>query len=517
LLAQHHDCWIVPYNGKPGKTWADEVLLWTNNTIGKSDSIISASANIFNDKKGDGVFVRIYNTLGTKREEMVIVTIPAQLEGTPLKIVDATGKEVVSQTLLGAEKIMFKAYVPSMGYNTYRLLPGKPAVIKGALVTRLPLGLYKIETDIYTILLDPTKGGIIKSLIAKKLNNREFVDKANARGFNELRGNFYNDGGFKSSQDKPARVEILQQGPLMVKLAIKGDIAGNPFTQTLTVAEGQERIDLKVALDWKGNPGIGEPTIAGTYKWQTPKKAFYDDRFKLLALFPLNLSNQKVYKNAPFDVTESRLENTFYNSWDSIKNNVILNWVDVTDGDGKYGMAMMTDHTTSYTHGRDFPLGLDLQYSGMGLWGLDYKINGPTSINYALIPHAGKWDKSGVWTDGTKWAEPLIAIVSDSSSEKDQQGSFINIDKPGIEVSSMIFDGDYLLIRLFNAEGDGTSKKITFDVKINKAELVELNGTKKMDLKIIREPGNKTAVEFVVPRFGFRTIKLSGLKSFSSH
>ena len=36
------------------------------------------------------------------------------------------------------------------------------------------------------------------------------------------------------------------------------------------------------------------------------QKAFYDDRYKLLALFPLNLANQIVFKEAPFDVTESR-------------------------------------------------------------------------------------------------------------------------------------------------------------------------------------------------------------------
>ncbi|MDB5088123.1 MAG: alpha-mannosidase [Mucilaginibacter sp.] len=512
LLAQHHDCWIVPYNGKPGKTWADEVLLWTNNTIGKSDSIISASANTFTQKNGDDTSVRIYNTLGIKREEIVTVEIPARLKGTPLKIVDAAGMGIASQILSGAgtEKIMFKARVPSMGYNTYRLLPGKPAVIKGALFIRLPSGLYKIETDLYKILIDPAKGGIIKSLIAKKLNNREFVDKANARGFNELRGDFYNDGGFKSSQDKPARVEILQQGPLMIKLAIKGDIAGNPFTQTLTVAEGQERIDLRVDLGWKGNPGIGEPTVAGTYKWQNPKKAFYDDRFKLLALFPLNLANQKVYKDAPFDVTESKLDNTFYNSWDSIKNNVILNWVDVTDGAGKYGIAMLTDHTTSYAHGKDFPLGLDLQYSGMGLWGRDYKISGPTSINYALIPHAGKWDKSGVWTNATKWAEPLIAIISGASPGKDLQRSFIEIDKPGIEISSMVFNGDNLLVRVFNAEGNDSPKTVSFDAKVDKAELVELDGRKKADVKII-DAGGRSAINLTIPRFGFRTVKLSGI------
>ena len=29
------------------------------------------------------------------------------------------------------------------------------------------------------------------------------------------------------------------------------------FTQWLTLAQGQRRIDMQVKIDWKGNPGIG--------------------------------------------------------------------------------------------------------------------------------------------------------------------------------------------------------------------------------------------------------------------
>jgi len=513
LLAQHHDCWIVPYNGKPGHTWADNVLAWTNNTINKSDSIINRSTGIISPKNGAGNFINVYNTTGKKRGEVTSVAIPSNLKNQSVKVLDAIGKEVPSQVITdnGIVKITFKADVPAMGYNTYKLSAGASSKANGASVSKLSNGLYKLETDFYKIIIDPAKGGIIKSLVAKKLNNREFVDKVNVRGFNELRGNFYNDGGFKSSEDNPAKIEILQQGPLLVKLVIKGTIDGNDFSQILTVAQGQERIDLQVNIDWKGNPGIGQPTPAGTYDWKNPRKAFYDDKFKLLALFPLNLKAQKVYKNAPFDVTESRLDNTFYSSWDSIKNNVILNWVDVTDGTGKYGMAMFTDHTTSYTHGKDFPLGLDVQYSGMGLWGIDYKINQPTSINYALIPHAGKWDKAGIWTAGTQWSEPLIAVIS-GASLPGKSRSFITIDKPGIEITSMVFDGDDLLVRLFNAEGGNTLHKVTFDAIINNAALVELNGKMKEELKVAAITRGMSAVNLTIPRFGFRTIKLSGIK-----
>jgi alpha-mannosidase len=515
LLSQHHDCWIVPYNGKPGRTWADKVLLWTNLTDSRSDSINKVSEGSFTGPTAAGtqLYVRVYNTLAAERAGTVTVDMPLSLKGKAIKVIDDKGQEAPSQLITdssgSAVKIAFKAIVPSMGYTTFRLAEGKTPTVKGASVVKLVDGDYKIETDLYAIVIDPKKGGIIKSLKAKQAANREFVDKDNVRGFNELRGNFYNDGGFKSSEDNPAAITIQQNGPLLVRVAIKGTIDGYNFTQLISLAEGQKRIDLQVNIDWKGNPGIGESTPAGSYKWQNPRKAFYNDRNKLLVTFPLNLSSQKVYKNAPFDVTESRLANTFYNSWDSIKNNVILNWVDVTDKAGKYGMAMFSDHTTSYTHGEDFPLGLDIQYSGMGLWGKDYKITGPTTINYALIPHTGKWDKSGLWTAGTEFNEPLIASGFSAGSDlKNARASFIQIDKPGFEISSMTFDGDALLVRVFNAEGDDKPSKITFDGKVRKAELVELNGDKKQELQVLKGEGRKTSVSVSMPRFGFRTIRV---------
>ena len=75
------------------------------------------------------------------------------------------------------------------------------------------------------------------------------------------------------------------------------------------------------------NVGIGE------YKeerWRDNRRAYCDDRFKLSVLFPTDLHSPRVYKNAPFDVCESKLTDTFFDSWDQIKHNIIfigLTWL----------------------------------------------------------------------------------------------------------------------------------------------------------------------------------------------
>ncbi len=466
LLSQHHDCWIVPYNGKKGDTWADKVVRWTGFTNQVSDSITKSVTQQLAGNSGE--YVRVFNTTAVERDEWV---------------------------RLGDR--LFRAKVPAMGYASYKLnaLP----LGKGAAATRLGNGMVQVETDLYRMVIDPAKGGAITSWVAKQLGNKEFIEKG--KWFNELRGNFYNNGGMRSSTDTKAEIEIIESGGAEVKLAIKGQIAGHPFTQVLTVQQGQPRVDCNLKIDWKGNPAIGE--YHDEPKDTQVRKAYYDDRFKLLALFPVNLSSQKIYKNAPYDVTESKLKNTFYNRWDSIKNNVLLNWVDVTDEKGEYGMALFSDHTTSYTHGGHFPLGLTLQYSGNGIFYRNYTIDGPTEVNYALLPHRGKWDQCGLWTEGAKWCEPLITAAADSEGQR----SLLQPEK-GIEISSVTVSEKTLLVRLFNAGAKTPKVKVYLDFAATTAVVVELDERKIKTLPVHtdKKTGRKW-IEVSIPRFGIRTIK----------
>ncbi|OQP56706.1 glycoside hydrolase family 38 C-terminal domain-containing protein [Niastella populi] len=465
LLSQHHDCWIVPYNGKKGDTWADKVVRWTGFTNRVSDSITKSVTQQLSGNAGE--YVRVFNTTAVERDEWV-------------RFGDR----------------LFRAKVPAMGYASYKLnaLPSG----KGAAATRLGNGLVQVETDLYRMVVDPAKGGAITSWVAKQLGDKEFVEKGKL--FNELRGNFYNNGGMQSSTDTKAEVEIIENGGAEVKLAIKGEIAGHPFTQVLTVQQGQPRVDCHLKIDWKGNPAIGE--YHDEPKDTQVRKAYYDDRFKLLALFPVNLSSQKIYKNAPYDVTKSKLKNTFFNRWDSIKNNVLLNWVDVKDENGEYGMALFSDHTTSYTHGERFPLGLTLQYSGNGIFYRNYTIDGPTEVNYALLPHRGKWDQAGLWAEGARWSEPLITAAADSEGQR----SLLQPEK-GIEISSVTVSDKALQVRLFNAAAKTPTVKVYLGFTAATAVVVELDERKITTLPVHTDKTGRKWIEVSIPRFGIRTIK----------
>jgi alpha-mannosidase len=504
LLAQHHDCWIVPYNGKPGHTWADMTRDWTAFTVQTSDSIVGTSA-----LKGvyvAGQYIRVFNTTATERYELISVPLASGVDVRSWGIQDEHGDWVDSQPI-GNEhgKLSFLARVPAVGYATYRVNAKKPSASKGKHVSVGKDKKYVVDTHFYRLVIDPARGGVIKSLKAKILKNKEFVDVKHERSFNELRGFFYEENAFLSSTDKPATVSVLEDGPLQTRLQIVGQIGAHPFRQVVTLYQHDPKIDFDLTIDWKGNPGIGKYSQARDFKAENPEKAFYDDRYKLLALFPTSAGKARIYKDAPFDVTESGLENTYFDRWDSIKNNVVLRWVDAEDATGDYGMTLLTDHTTSYVSGADMSLGLTLQYSGTALWGMNYKIEGPLQIHYALVPHARKWDAAGVSETAARWNEPLVPVLLDEKPAIWNK-SWLTLSK-GWEVTSLQMDGDDVLLRIFNASAKKASGSAVVNTVIREASQVELDGDVRKALPVTIT-GGKSTVALSIPQFGICTIKM---------
>ena len=513
LLSQHHDCWIVPYNNlQGGRTWADHVTEWTGVTQKNSQVVIDRSLSALNKKSGQNA-VRLFNTLAVDRHEIARVKVPSTWHRTAWEVVDPQGKVFPTQVVNenGSTWLLFEAHVPSFGYSTYTLREGKASAgDTSALSYREENGKYILESDLYRLVLDPQKGGVIESLIAKKLNNKEYVDAASSWHFNELKGYFGEQEAFLSSADQPTRIRVVEQGPLSLQVAIDGLIGEHPFTQTIRLQQNEEKIEMGVFIDWQRNVAIGEAGIP--FSAENPRKAFYDDRYKLLVCFPAAINDQQIYTDAPFDVTKSKLENTYFNRWDEIKHNIMLNWVDLGSNGKDHGLTLFTDHTTSYVHGSDHPLALTLQYSGRGLWGRDYTITGPTDISYSLLPHAGQWDDDRIWTQSERTHEPLVATLMEADDAEAAQRSYFSIEDNAYELVSMEMKGEDLYVRLFNAQSDQHDKQITFGGKADSIDWVELNGEVAAHAQYATAENQETAITAHIPRFGIRTLKFSNVQ-----
>ncbi len=514
MLSQHHDCWIVPYNIRGTNTWADKVASWTDNTVQRSDEIIRQSAEaLAGGSNLNAPFqLRVFNTLGVARTNIACVILPENWRGEPL-VCDSARQAVPSQVVsseYGVKELIFLAPVPAMGYATFQLESTDKRIVQRPLAFVAKDGSTVLENGLYRLELDPVHGGTIHSLILKEQKNRQLVEAASAHRFNELRGFFFAEGKFFSTADNPARIEVIENGLVRARVRVSSQLASNAVTQVITLTREQRRIDFSARIDWHDSPGIGENfEQSGSFQPEDDHKAFYDNRYKLLALFPVNLQEQQIYKNAPFDVTQSRLGDTFFNTWSGIKNNVLLNWVDVFDPTNQVGLALLSDHTTSYAHGTNYPLGLTLQYSGVGLWGRDYSLRGPTEVNYALVPHVGNWEQAALWTEDDGWNEPLHTVFCKSEGAPAiARRSLLSFDRDGWEVPAMRLKNGKVYIRLFNPSREAAQRNLTYDGPVEKIELVRLNDGLVHEIPVTKDSAGRAHFDLTLPRFGVGTLQI---------
>lgn len=510
MLAQHHDSWIVPYNGLHNRgTWADHIHRWTAATDSISAGLIAAAAGRDTAEKGPAKWrLRLDNTLGTPRRELFETALPATFPAGDVVVKDARGRKVaaaVYRTESGERRLQFEAAVPAFGHTTYTLQPVRakaPAADAAEAPAVAPL---VVETDLYRMTVDPARGGVITSLVAKGLGGREFVDPASPRALGELRGYFYEEGRFRSSTEEPAEVRLLCDNDLVKCIRIRGTIASHPFTQTITLRRGDRRIDFDLRIDWRHNVGIG--AFAQQDAFAKNLRACYDGSHKLNVWFPAALEAPCLWKDAPFDVCESRQESTRFTTWDGIRHDIILHWVDLAQSDGTAGLALLTDHTTSYSYGDDLPLGLTVQYSGGGLWGRDYPIDRPTHLRYALVAHAGRWDETGLQEESLRWNEPLLGHLAERLPS--DEASWLDLTGSGYELSAAYPDGEgALIVRLYNASGDAAPHTVQLGFRAATVEEVDLRG-ERTDTPELRHHDDRTDLELTIPRFGLKTLRLT--------
>lgn len=463
MLAQHHDSWIVPYNrlNKHG-TWADNIALWTDETCHRAEKIGAM------DQKANTAGIAFYNTTGKTRKEIVSVK---KADGS---VVDVP----ISVPAFGYA--FADASVPS---------ESKPHVTKKKDKATL-------ENESYRLVFDLQRGGVIVSLYDKK-QQRELVDEHNSYGFGELRGYFDKYKRFCSSTEDKVELDVLKDNVYVQRVAVSGKIADVPFVQTFTLKKDEPMIDVDLLIDWKQNTRIGNHYRR---KKDDPTAPFYNTKYMLNVLFPTTQKAARLWKNAPFDVCESRLDSTFFERWTDIRHNIIHSWVDTYDGQS--GLALFADHTTSYSFAKDYPLALTVQYSGPGLWGRDHRITGKTQIHYALMPHSGRWDEAGVSDCNERLNHPLVCAPAASATEQ----NLLSLDGTGYQLSAFTVDAEgCVLLRIFNADGDGQIHAIPLNLPVQEVEVVDLLG-KPMDGENAELQNGKLIVQ--MPRFGIRTYKI---------
>ena len=304
---------------------------------------------------------------------------------------------------------------------------------------------------------------------------------------------------------------------MRVRLVVAGRVGENPFSCCMTLANGQPRIDFSVRFQFKPNTWIGDPwRVPPEQTWSERRHSYHDDRWKLNAFFPVALPRQTIYKDAAYDVCRSKLADTFYQRWDEVKHNIILNWIDVADEEKGLGMTIFSDLVTTYVHGPEHPPALVLAWGwdGKHFFG-DCPLAGDHEAGYSILPHRGKWDEAGIWRACRERSEPLLPQLTEGQPARGNGRSLVNVSGTGVEVPTLLVEGGDLLVRLFNAEGDTGARSVSLAVKPARVDLVELDGRVIEQLPITPAENGRYEVRLAIPRFGIRTLRCRGVGGVS--
>jgi alpha-mannosidase len=409
------------------------------------------------DTRGEGFPVVVYNPLVWERTEPVFadVVVPPDAKtakpwaGT-LRMTDGEGNNVPVQVLEKRAqgdnttfRVVFMAKgVPSLGYKLYRAIPVET---EGTGTEGLRAGANELENEYLKVRLDP-KTGWIESLYDKTASREVLAGPGNVLEavIDEPKEMSAWDLGFKGLAGKAgengAILELVEKGPVRVVLRVKSRFRDSTFVQDLTLYRGLPRLDCRTSLDWR------------------------ERNIMIKAAFPLDIKSPAARFEIPYGSIARPADGTEVPA---------LRWIDVSDGSGQYGTALLNDSK----YGFDVKGGVMRMSVVHGATYPDSEADrGRQELLYSVFSHNGDWKRAGVTRKGLELGNPLIArvpLVHGGTLPKAH--SFIQVGPANVILSALKKEMGYaewgLILRLYEINGEKTEAKIELPWKVEAQEV----------------------------------------------
>jgi len=408
------------------------------------------------DTRGEGFPVVVYNPLFWERTEPAFVDIvvppdakTAKPWGGTVRMTDGEGKDVPAQVLekrVQGENTLFRivfmaAGVPSLGYKLYRAVT---ADRDWAGPEGVNAGTSELENDFLKVRLDP-KTGWIESLYDKTAKREVLAGPGNVIEaiVDEPKEMSAWELGLKGvagrAGENGAILELVERGPVRAVIRVKSRFRDSTFVQDLTLYQGLPRLDCRMSLDWR------------------------ERNIMIKAAFPLDIKSPAARFEIPFGSIARPADGTEVPA---------LRWIDVSDGAGQYGTALLNDSKygfdvkgnvmrMSVVHGATYP---DPEAD-----------RGRQDILYSIVPHRGDWKSAEVTRRGFELNNPLIARVPMvHAGALPKAHSFIKAGPANVILSAVKKEMGYaewgLILRLYETNGEKTEARIELPWKVEATE-----------------------------------------------
>jgi len=420
--------------------------------------------------RDDGIPIVVFNQLSWDRSDVVSVKVTFNLFNgfKHFKIVDKDGREIPYQVIskefyldgsIREVEILFKADVPSLGYNTYYVVPStsEPSFdtsLKCFETKEAGTTSFAIENRYFKVRV---ANGHITSIIDKRVNREvlgvgrderlrgmgcyvgnsilcERVKNGPSGLTGEVEGLHYSSSTFS-----PDKVEVVERGPIRAKLRVTFSYLENPTSFEITLYDGVPRIEFTTTIEAKAT----------------------GRRFR--AVFPLNVRGGKLFVDKPFNVESVNVDEEVYESSERSYGKMgkvfgAYSWADLSDDE--YGVALISRQSAGFVLE-------DNKLSSILLLTIDPNSLrrfrfcpemvgvGVHEFEYALYPHSGDVHEGRVYQRALEYLNPLITIVGvKGSGVLPPLYSFLKLRPENVILSSLFKDGREIVFRLFEIRGE---------------------------------------------------------------
>jgi alpha-mannosidase len=406
------------------------------------------------DTEGEGVAVVVFNPLNIARKDVVEATI--NFPGGLPKAVHAVapdGSQEAAQ--ISGNKVVFEAFVPSVGYAVYHVLPGAANPTSSDLHVNdneLENAFYKVELN---------ADGDVASIFDKQANRELLAAPARlALSYdNPAQWPAWNmDWEQEQAKPKgyvsgPAKVRIVEDGPVRVAIEVTRETAGSRFVQTIQLSAGDagKRVEFGNVIDWNTR------------------------ETNLKATFPLTASNEMSTYNWGIGTIQRPTAQPKKFEVPSHQ------WIDLTDMSGTFGATILTDSKNGSDKPNDNTIRLTLirtpgtagGYSDQGTQDI-----GHHEFTYGIAGHVAGWRRAETDWQAERLNDPLIAFESPRHEGKlGRTFSLVTVSNPRVKIMALkkAEASDEYVIRLVELDGKPqTDVRVSFAAPVTSAR--EVNG-----------------------------------------
>jgi alpha-mannosidase len=432
--------------------WNDDVIAMNQFAGVLTDATEGVVAALDTETKAEPIVV--FNPLDIERDDLVeaSVNFPG---GNPQSayVTGPDGKEVAAQISNG--KVLFLATLPSVGYAVYDVRPAERAMVGSPLrvsQNELENAFYRVELnadgDVASI-FDKSMGRELlaePARLAISYDNPEHWPAWNMDWDQEQAAPRAYVGG-------PAKIRIVESGPVRVALEVTRETAGSKFVQTIRLSLGDagKRVEFANVVDWNTKES------------------------NLKATFPLTASNEMATYNWDIGTVERPTAQPKKFEVPSHQ------WIDLTDASGEFGATVLTDCKNGSDKPDDHTLRLTLIRTPGTRGG--YADQGTQDIGhhefvYGIAGHAAGWREAQTDWQAQRLNDPPIAFqTSKHAGTLGRNFSLLKVSSPRIRVLALKKAelSDEIMVRMVELAGKPQPDvRVTFSAPITAAR--EVNG-----------------------------------------